>query len=359
VTRLLLTADRVGGVWAYACELARGLEALGIDVTIAAVGPAPGQAGADQGVPVVETGLPLDWLAPDAASVLAAGERLAALARETGADVVQLNSPAYGAAARFPCPVVAVEHGALATWWLGVEGDAPLPPALAWQARLTGTGLARADAAVAPSAAHAALVQAAYRLAEAPVAILNGRSPAPPIGAEPNDAVLTVGRLWDRAKRTALLDAVAARLPVPFEAVGATTGPAGEAVMPVHLHTPGTLTPDALAARYAARPVFVSAAVFEPFGLAVLEAAQAGCPLVLAANATFRELWTGAALLVDGDDPADWAAAIERVRADAGLRRHLSEAATLRAGRYTAAATAEAMAALYARLLGGAERVAA
>jgi hypothetical protein len=34
----------------------------------------------------------------------------------------------------------------------------------------------------------------------------------------------------------------------------------------------------------------------EPFGLAVLEAAQAGCPLVLSDLPGFRELWDGAAL---------------------------------------------------------------
>ena len=45
-------------------------------------------------------------------------------------------------------------------------------------------------------------------------------------------------------------------------------------------------------------PIFVSAARYEPFGLAVLEAAQAGCALVLSDIPTFRELWDGAALFV-------------------------------------------------------------
>ena len=39
-------------------------------------------------------------------------------------------------------------------------------------------------------------------------------------------------------------------------------------------------------------------ALYEPFGLAVLEAAQAGCALVLSDIPTFRELWDGAALFV-------------------------------------------------------------
>ncbi len=50
------------------------------------------------------------------------------------------------------------------------------------------------------------------------------------------------------------------------------------------------------------RPIFVSTSLYEPFGLAVLEAAQAGCPLVLSDIATFRELWDGAAIFFPPGD---------------------------------------------------------
>ena len=84
----------------------------------------------------------------------------------------------------------------------------------------------------------------------------------------------------------------------------------------------------------------------------MLEAAQAGCPLVLSGIDTFRELWTGAALFVSEDTADAYVAAIARVRADPGLREHLSEAARARAARYTPQATAGAMLALYRSLLG-------
>jgi glycosyltransferase involved in cell wall biosynthesis len=41
---------------------------------------------------------------------------------------------------------------------------------------------------------------------------------------------------------------------------------------------------------------------YEPFGLAVLEAAQAGCAVVLSDIPTFRELWDCAAVFVDADN---------------------------------------------------------
>jgi glycosyltransferase involved in cell wall biosynthesis len=74
---------------------------------------------------------------------------------------------------------------------------------------------------------------------------------------------------------------------------------------------------------------------------------------------TFRELWTGAALLVPVDDPQAYAEAIQRLRADPALRAHLGDAARLRAERYGPGAMAAAMAAIYDRLLARRTRVAA
>src|SRR5690606_7562193 len=98
-------------------------------------------------------------------------------------------------------------------------------------------------------------------------------------------------------------------------------------------------------------PVFVSAATFEPFGLAVLEAAAAGCALVLSDIPTFRELWDGAAQFADPRDPAAFAAAIEALIEDPERRTALGEAAAARAARFTPAATATAMAGIYGELL--------
>src|SRR5690349_6682308 len=39
--RVLMTADTVGGVWTYTCELVRALAAFGVDVTIATMGREP------------------------------------------------------------------------------------------------------------------------------------------------------------------------------------------------------------------------------------------------------------------------------------------------------------------------------
>ncbi|MFV0622864.1 glycosyltransferase family 4 protein [Sphingomonas sp. ac-8] len=352
--RILITADAVGGVWQYATDLACALAPLGFAPTVAVLGPEPSAAQRAPveaaGIPILDTGLPLDWLCDGPVPVREAGEALAALVREQGFDLVHCNMPTLAASGAFGVPLVAVAHGCLATWWDAARGT-PLPPEFRWQRTLTEQGFRAADRVVAPTAAFAAVIQRSYGLAEPPLAVHNGRRPLCVGEGEPVDSVFTAGRLWDQVKQTRLLDRVAARLPVPFHAAGPLVGPHGEQIAANHLHPLGVLNETELAGWLAQRPIFVSAARFEPFGLAVLEAAAAGCPLVLADLPTFRELWEGAATFVAPHDQDGFVAAIETLRADPARRIALGEAAQVRAARYTPAAVARDMAALYRELL--------
>jgi glycosyltransferase involved in cell wall biosynthesis len=97
--------------------------------------------------------------------------------------------------------------------------------------------------------------------------------------------------------------------------------------------------------------VFVSPALYEPFGLAVLEAAQAGCALVLSHIPTFRELWDGAALFVAPGDLRALADGLTRLIEDAALRARFADAAEWRAGQYTMEKSAEKLVALMRSLL--------
>lgn len=347
-----MTADAVGGVWQYALDLSRALGEHDVQTVLAALGPAPdaaqrAAAEAIPGVTVVETGLPLDWLSDGDEPVLAAGRAIAALAAEHGADIVHLNTPAL-AAVPMPVPVVAATHGCISTWWEAARPAQPLAPEFAWHARLTGEGLRAADRLVAPTASYARAVQRRYGLAHAPLAVHNGRTPHLAAPAPMADRALTVGRLWDEVKRAGLLDRVAGGLSVPFDAAGAATGPHGERIELHHLRALGHVDDDALARCLAVRPVFVSAASFEPFGLAVLEAAAAGCALVLSDIGSFRELWDGAAVFVAGEDERVWAKAIGDLVADRAGRERLGADARARAARYTPGAMAAAMHAIYA-----------
>jgi glycosyltransferase involved in cell wall biosynthesis len=147
------------------------------------------------------------------------------------------------------------------------------------------------------------------------------------------------------------LDSAAARLDLPIEAIGPLQGPNGTAVKFEHLRTPGSLPAEAIAERLSARPVFVSTALYEPFGLSALEAAQAGCALVLSDIPTFRELWAGAAVFVPPAESNGFAEAISDLLRDPEKRERLGQAAQLKALRYTPSAMARRMLGIYEQLL--------
>ena len=299
--RLLMTTDAVGGVWRYSVDLAAGLAGCGVQTVLAVLGPSasPAQRAEAEAVPrlrLVDTGLPLDWTAAAPSVLDRASERLAALASLAGVGSVHLHAPALVGGARWPAPVVAVAHSCVATWWRAVRGG-PMPDDFAWRSAATQAGLLTAQDVIAPTAAHVWATKAAY--GPVPMKVVHNGSRARPASARPRrPAVLTAGRLWDAGKAADWLDRAAPGLDVPVLAAGPTRSPEGSEARFDHLQLLGTLAPDALAAEYAGATVFASMARYEPFGLAVLEAAQSGMALVLSDTPGFRELWDGAAIFV-------------------------------------------------------------
>jgi len=354
--RLLMTVDAVGGVWQYATELAGALRPLGFETVLAVLGPPPAPAQRTavkrmHGIKLVETGLPLDWLS-EAASTRAAAAELAALARREKVDIIHLNSPALAGAQAWPAPVVGVAHGCLTTWWEAARAGQPLDPAFAWHREMMGQGLRTCDRIVAPSAAFAEVLRRVFALPAAPQVVHNGRAlPAWVRAVAGTNRALTAGRLWDEVKNLRTLDAAAARMQFPFEAAGEVTAPHGERVGATHLQLLGQLDGAALASRLEQRPVFVSAATFEPFGLSILEAAGARCPLVLSNIPTFRELWNGAAVFVEPNDADGFARAIEDILRSPERRDALGAAAHAHALQYTPDRMASGMATHYRDLL--------
>ena len=350
---ILIAADAAGGTFQYSLDLARGLARLGHDTLLALTGPAASseQIKAATGIPrlrLVDTGVEVEW--GDEDSLAEAAQAIASLAAEAGADVVQLNMPALAGLADFARPVVAVLHDCVATRWDSVQGT-ELPDEFAWRTALVAEGLRAADLVVTPSAAFGESVRRRYRLDAAPRTVHHGRSPlAVPSGA-PHDFIFTAGRLWDEGKNLGMLDAAAGRIGVPVRAAGPLAGPNGARVMFDNIHCLGTLDEEELGRWLSARPVFVSTALHEPFGLSVLEAASAGCALVLSDIPTFRELWDEVAVFVDPRDEKGFARAVGDLVGDDFERAVLGRAAKERSARYTPDAMAAQMASLYRELL--------
>jgi glycosyltransferase involved in cell wall biosynthesis len=329
-----MSADTMGGVWTYALELAQGLDRLGIDVHLAILGPAPSpaqrrEARRVRGLDMTITGLPLDWTARDAVALAEVPEALQALALGCGADTVHLNAPAHAGAARWPIALTVAAHSCVATWWRAVRGG-PLPDDLAWRAQHTGAGLAVADAIIAPSHSFKRALLKTYGTGLNVIPVANGIVRRGEPHAEKRH-VLTAGRLWDPAKDATTIDVAAGISDIMVHAAGPTCGPNGEHITLPHLALLGTLSSQELAPWYASTAVLIAASRYEPFGLAALQAAQAGAALVLSDIETFRELWDGAALFFPVGDAHALAGALTRLRADAPLRRQLAARAMARA----------------------------
>jgi glycosyltransferase involved in cell wall biosynthesis len=343
--RIMLTTDAVGGVWRYSMELARGFAHRGAEVVLAVLGPAPApaqrkEADAIAGIRLCITRLPLDWTAETPVVLDSAAVRLMHLAVEHDVATVHLHTPSLIGAVQWPVPTVAVAHSCVATWWQAA-GDGALPPDLVWRAAAMARGLARADIVVAPSTSFAAALRTCYRLERGIHVIHNGRAPLHGQALR-RPVVLTAGRLWDSGKGIATLDAAAGRLAYPVQAAGPMTGPNGAAITVRHLRLLGNLDEADLAQAYAGAAVFASVARYEPFGLAVLEAAQSGCALVLSDIPTFRELWNDAAMFVPPDDPEALAGALQRLLSDPGLCGRHAELARGRARTFDPARMAAA-----------------
>jgi glycosyltransferase involved in cell wall biosynthesis len=350
-----MTTDAVGGVWQYSLDLANGLRRLGGEVVLAVLGPGPDPAQAGEarrsGIRLIETELPLDWTARDPKDVEEAGWAVARLALEVKPDLIHLNSPALAASAFYPAPVVAVCHSCVATWW-EANRPGPLPPDFAWRTDLVRRGYLAVHARIAPSFAFAEATRRVYDLPEAPRVVPNGRRPLEIVpAAEPGAFVFTAGRLWDEGKNVAVLDRAAARLRVPVLAAGPSEGPNGARIALQHVQILGALDGLGMAEQLGKRPIFVSVARYEPFGLAVLEAAQAGCALVLSDIPTFREVWGGAAVFVPADDDEAVATEVERLLRDREARERLGKAAETRSRAFDVEAMSTRMLDVYRSVL--------
>jgi glycosyltransferase involved in cell wall biosynthesis len=120
----------------------------------------------------------------------------------------------------------------------------------------------------------------------------------------------------------------------------------GELGLEPRVRRVGAVTDAGLARLYRDAVALCFPSVTEGFGLPVLEAMAAGVPVIARDIPAARELAGDVALLVGGDDPQAWTAAIERVASDPALRETMASAGRARAAEFTwertAAATLEA-----------------
>lgn len=186
-------------------------------------------------------------------------------------------------------------------WWHAVRKEDAPAPWHEYRRRVT-RGLQKADLVVAPTRAMLRALEFHYGALRATEVIPNGRdSNAFAVGTK-EPFILSAGRLWDQAKNTAALVAVAPWLPWPVVLAGQRKSPDGTEAHLRNVRLLGRLSERELAALYARASIYALPARYEPFGLSILEAALSGCALVLGDIPSLRETWNDAAIFVAPSD---------------------------------------------------------
>jgi glycosyltransferase involved in cell wall biosynthesis len=302
--RVFISTDAVGGVWDYTVTLSQGLVDAGHQVRLAVIGPVTDDRMAEipAAAEAVRGDFRLEWMPGGDEEVKAAGEWLATESREWGADLVHLNQMSY-AASDYDAPVLVVVHSDVLSWFSESLGQ-PAPPDWNAYARSVGGGLAAADVVAAPSGYQSRLTELQYGRAADRVLHNGARSPAAAPLERSAPLLLSVGRAWDEAKGMAVLDRAAGLLGsgLDIHLVGELVGPAGQTFTPRHLIAHGRALRGEVDEWMSRASVYVGGSLYEPFGLAPLEAAFRGAALVLSDIPTFRELWDGCALFFPAGD---------------------------------------------------------
>ncbi len=335
IRRVLLTADTVGGVWTYALDLIRALP----DVTFA-LATMGRELSEDQraetetlpNVHLFESAYRLEWMDEPWDDVREAGEWLLSLEAAFRPDVVHLNGLVHGGLP-FHTPKVVAFHSCVLSWWRAVKGE-DAPPAWDRYADEVRRSLHAADLVVVPSWAMLNEATRLYGPFHRSTAVPNGRAEGTMEPKEP--FVFAAGRMWDEAKNVAALASAECAWPVHVAGDGSPMG---------------RLSASETRAWMARAAIYALPARYEPFGLSILEAALAGCALVLGDIPSLRENWEGAATFVRSHDQAGLEAAISCLIADPALRERRAKAAQERAREFGLDRFGDAYRELYESLL--------
>jgi glycosyltransferase involved in cell wall biosynthesis len=355
--RVLLTTDTIGGVWTFTQELSEQLLALGHAVALVSFGRLPSgaqqawvsaMAGAHHGRFVFEASdAPLEWMQENHAAVSEGADVLTRVATSFAPDLLHSNQYCWGALP-LGVPSVITAHSDVMSWAAAAKPE--VLHGSTWLARycaLVQQGLASADAVVAPTAWMRGALLHRFHVPAQIAVIANGRALHAPV--EPIQRKLqavSVGRLWDEAKGLRTLLQIDSAMPIvvageeSFEDAAVSSGSAVTAL--------GVLDQEELARVFAESSVYVATSLYEPFGLAPLEAALCGCAVVARDLESLREVWGDAALYFHDD--AGLEDVLRGLASDPGKLRDAQRACQQRARYFTPERMTESYLALYGAL---------
>ena len=340
---VLMTVDTIGGVWTFARELVTQLSRQGIRITLVSFGEIPSaqQSKWLDDLPLVSyypTAFRLEWMQDAQSDLEQSAELLRALIAETKPDLLHFNQFYYGS---LDCgqPKIVVAHSDVVSWWVAVHGVEP--PANDWIRQYRENvvrGFARADLVIAPT--HWMLDQACHHYGEPgkKAVVYNGRDPRLFVAnAAKQPYAVSIGRLWDAGKQANLL--LRDDLPLQTILVGSEQSPQGAIASAqsmgrlANLRVIGPQSEEQLRQLLAEASIYVASSRYEPFGLAPLEAALSGCPIIANDIETFREVWSEDAIYFEKNNSGSLVLTIQQLASNPLRRSEYGDRALQRARR--------------------------
>lgn len=332
-----MTADASEGVWTYVMELARSLRPREVEILLAVMGPGLSRSQREEvarldHVGLCEKSFALESMKDPWREVTEAGDWLLGWEEQFEPQVIHLNHYCHGSLP-WSSPVVISAHGCVLSWWQAVHGEQSPRSWTRYHAEVA-AGLRGANLVVASTQSMLDSLTRLYAPIPRLLQLQNtSRFPGfrtVPHGLDaarfcPRDKcneVLCVSAPGDEAQNILMLKRVAEELPWPVLVAGREDIPDG-----APLHALGVLGESERAVRMGHASIFASPTRYEPFGFAVLEAALAGCALVLGDIPTLRETWGEAAIFAAPDDAQAFGAVLHLLIEDVGLREEMAQRA--------------------------------
>ena len=338
-----MTTDAIGGVWTFTRELAKGLLEHGCAVALVSLGRRPDKQQKQWAEEMARiwdrdqfrfcsAEAPLEWMQENDRAYSEAAPLLLRVAHEFGVELLHCNQFCFGALPVLVPKIVTAHSDVLS--WADCCRDIPLEDS-AWLRQyrlLVCKGLEQADAVVAPTRWMLDALSRNFRLPKERQVIANGRSINAVVQVPRKLQAVTAGRLWDEAKNIGTLSNMSCPMPLVIAGQDGweeSTAPR----MFVNAEFTGLLSQEALFSLFMESAIYICSSVYEPFGLAPLEAAFCGCAVLANDIPSLREVWQdGAVYFSDGETLSQ---VLHALQADAQLLAEAQERSLTRARRYS------------------------
>jgi glycosyltransferase involved in cell wall biosynthesis len=250
-------------------------------------------------------------------------------------------------------PKLITAHSDVRSWAAACRCDELSPsPWLDRYDLLVQDGIHCADALVAPTAWMRDALRKHFEISPRFHVIPNGRTvPRIDLERERELRAVSVGRLWDEGKGLAIISEIVSPMPVLL-AGEPSFEDAANLDLPSNVTTLGSLDETNLFDLFLTSSVYLATSLYEPFGLAPLEAALCGCAIVARDLPPFREVWGDAALYFK--DAVSLQNVLAELARDSDKLHRTRGAALERAHFFTAKGMADRYASLYRELIEGA-----